>query len=435
MSFFYRYREFSYIAAATLTVASVAASALDFPRSIAAVGSMFSIIFVLISYMSHKKESESLETIRPTLKSWASGDFEPRFTSIDEEGLSSDIFWDLNTWADETDAMMREIKGAMKESEFSNKNGTKFFRHIMLTGLKGDYKIVAEKVNASLKNSYEQQLMIRNAGTSLETNIQSILTSVIDLASSAYQKSSELRGLSTKALEETQEVATRSHTVTESIHVLSDATGELSLAIREISDRVLDSNAMTNNANSQAETVSRSIHNLKSVSEQITEIIQLISDIAAQTNLLALNATIEAVRAGESGKSFAVVASEVKDLAKQTLQAAEKIRTQVDLIQVYIQDTVSSVESVTGSISKLEKISGAVAAAVEEQSVTTQNFSERMTNSSGDLVVINNSIRGVTEVIETTHEASDEVQEKMQVLVSNMNNLQTEIQMFARSLE
>ncbi len=148
---------------------------------------------------------------------------------------------------------------------------------------------------------------------------------------------------------------------------------------------------------------------------EITKIVGLIRDLANQTNLLALNAAIEAARAGEAGRGFAVVATEVKSLAQESRNSAERIEEMIatlkkstqnaatamgnskDLVDkgaAMVSETVQSFKKIAEAVNNVAKSASEVAAATEEQAATT----EEITASVGE----------ISQIVEKTgKEASD----------------------------
>lgn len=92
----------------------------------------------------------------------------------------------------------------------------------------------------------------------------------------------------------------------------------------------------------EAESVQITISGLAKGAQEIGEIVSLISSITGQTNLLALNAAIEAARAGEAGRGFAVVAEEVRKLAEESNQAAQKIKVLIEKNQTDMQQAIGA---------------------------------------------------------------------------------------------
>ena len=107
-------------------------------------------------------------------------------------------------------------------------------------------------------------------------------------------------------------------------------------------------------------------------------IVQLIGDITGQINLLALNATIESARAGEAGRGFAVVAAEVKNLANQAKQAADKIEQEISHLNGISGDVVTALETIKKAIQGVNEYVTSTAAAIEEQSTVTSQMSTGM---------------------------------------------------------
>src|SRR5205814_102691 len=116
----------------------------------------------------------------------------------------------------------------------------------------------------------------------------------------------------------------------------------------------------------QAQKTDARIAELSAAAGRIGDVVKLITAIAEQTNLLALNATIEAARAGEAGRGFAVVASEVKQLASQTAKATDEIGTQIAGMQTATQESVAAIKEIGGTIGRISEIASTIAAAVEE---------------------------------------------------------------------
>jgi methyl-accepting chemotaxis protein len=201
------------------------------------------------------------------------------------------------------------------------------------------------------------------------------------VSSASSELEASARGM-TRIADATQnlsaKVATSSGEAQSNVESVAGATEELAASVREISRQVQDSNRIAGEAVEQAHKTDARIGELSKAAGRIGDVLKLITAIAEQTNLLALNATIEAARAGEAGKGFAIVAQEVKALAGQTARATEEIASQISDMQMATADSVSAIVEIGGTIRKISDITGAIAAAVEEQGAATAEIARNV---------------------------------------------------------
>lgn len=149
---------------------------------------------------------------------------------------------------------------------------------------------------------------------------------------------------------------------------------ELSSASREIAGSAARSNAIAERGAARAQDIESAVGDLQRAGGEIREVIALINKIAKQTNLLALNATIEAARAGQAGAGFAIVASEVKSLARETAEATEGITDQIAEIRAATDTAVDALQSITSMVRQFDEASSSIAAAVDQQTASTEEI-------------------------------------------------------------
>ena len=119
--------------------------------------------------------------------------------------------------------------------------------------------------------------------------------------------------------------------------------------------------------------IAQQILRLNEQTNQIGNISSVVTDLANQTNMLAINAAVEAVRAGENGKGFNVIATEIRKLADQSKKSAEKINNLVAEIENAIDSTVTVTNEGTKIVESGNKISQQTAAAFSEVAYAFNN--------------------------------------------------------------
>ena len=153
---------------------------------------------------------------------------------------------------------------------------------------------------------------------------------------------------------------------------------ELNASVREISEAMTKSRETAMTAVGKVEVADGQAQRLAAAAQAMSGIVELIGNITGQINLLALNATIESARAGEAGRGFAVVASEVKNLATQAKQATDRISSEIGGLNGISGDVVDALNAIKSEIQNVSEYVTATAAAVEEQSVVTNEMSSSM---------------------------------------------------------
>lgn len=266
---------------------------------------------------------------------------------------------------------------------------------------------IVQQVNASSLRIGEMSESLDSVTTTGSNNASRLNDEIINISSAVSQLASS-----------TSEIASSANHASE---VASQATSNVAMGLTEV-DKTLQE---IGQADEQMQLSSQKVSDLHAESMNIGAILEVIQGVTEQTNLLALNAAIEAARAGEQGRGFAVVADEVRTLAKRTQESASQINDLITSLQRGAKDALESIKESHGTVSQastqaqqasqnlhvinqhiqdLNQANSQIAASVDEQDSLTRSLGD---NAQGANTIAQSNQESVAKISEAASDLTE----------------------------
>jgi photoactive yellow protein len=274
-----------------------------------------------------------------------------------------------------------------------------------------------DRADKALEKTESVSNKVKNV-SSMSSDLNNLITSLGGMAHEISSVFKDLVSNAQKTSDNAEDMAQSGGEMSSKVERIADSVEQMNLSLSRVVQNTEKASSISKDANEQAKEINNKMEALVETSKQIGDVVAIIKEIADQTNLLSLNATIEAARAGDAGKGFAIVAGEVKELARQSADSSDKISDQVNNIQSSVEKTVDSIKKIISIINEIDAINNTITESVEEQT----RMSEEIVS------VIGETEQDSRSVAEKAQESSGLVR-KIAVSTDEVANTATELTM------
>lgn len=330
-----------------------------------------------------------------TVNAIKSGDLTKRLELGDKKGFHYSLSISINSLISMLDTAFIDIASVM--SEMASGNMTKEITN----DYDGTFNDVKLDINATIAKLRSTMLQMNHAAATVRTSSEEL-----------HQGNSELSSRTESQAGVLEETASSMEQLTATVKNNATNAHRASKLSKSAQEKAQKGGIVVNDAVLAMEDINKS-------SEKIAKIIGVIDEIAFQTNLLALNASVEAARAGENGRSFAVVATEVGNLAGRSATAAKEIKG-------LIEDSVVKIQTGTDLVNQSGETLTDILSGIQEVNDVVLEISDSSEEQSQGIEQVNNAITSLDEVTqqnaalaEETYASSDSLSSK----ASEMNQL------------
>ena len=258
--------------------------------------------------------------------------------------------------------------------------------------------------------------------------LHTMQTSLVKVVGYIRQSATGVANASAEIAVASSDLSNRTENTSTALQEASASMEQLGASVRINAEHTQQADQLASAASKVAtqggEVVGRVIDTMKSIddaSSRIADIISVIDGIAFQTNILALNAAVEAARTGDQGRGFAIVASEVRNLALRSADAAKEIKALVDtsvqrvqLGSTLVTQAGSTMQAVVSSIHQVTDLMSAISQANHEQSASVAQLGQAVS-------LIDQSTQQNVALVEETAASADSLRMQAQEMVQKVS--------------